>query len=173
MLAGAALASSGFVYESVQARRQKARQSLRTSILSALDEAMDAGWRRPHAKWRRPLLHRRQRGEGYGRSAEQDPAQETYDFSTEGQGPGATTLSADVIRAVMRHHDVRLGRCLLRHGAKSVDVHFEVGSDGRMKAVRLDLSGAAEQCLRTVLDAVRFPSRSGGPVKGSYQLRMQ
>lgn len=172
LLGAAALLSSGFVVESIRVRRPGARKSLWASLARAMDEAADEAWRAPRAKWRSASERRRHRGQGYGRSADKGPAQEHYDFSDDGKGV-LQTLSSDVIRATLRHHDQRIGGCLLRFGAQGVQIQFEVRSDGRLQAIRLDLTGPAEQCVRSVLEGVRFPSRPGGPVKGAYQLRMQ
>lgn len=173
LLAGAAIFSTGFVHESVQARRQRFRLSLEASLSRALDEAADEAWKRPQARWRSPLEHRRGQGKGHGSTYGKGPAEERYDFSDEGAGGVAASLSPEVVRNTMSPFDGRLGGCLIRHGAKSVDLQLEVGSDGRVSSVRMDVSGSAERCLRSVLQGVRFPSRPGGPAKGSYQIRLQ
>lgn len=172
-VAGAALASTGFVHEGVQARRQAAQRGWRASLRRALTEARDEAWRRAPAHWRRSAERRRRRGQGYGHTANRATLVQRYDFSSDGKSVTSTMLSADVIRATLRHHEDRLGACLLRHGAKGVDIQFEVGAAGSLQTVTLDLGGAAGRCVRQVLEGVRFPRRSGGRARGNYQLRMQ
>lgn len=89
------------------------------------------------------------------------------------QGAAASALSEEVVKATLRAHDDKLGACLIRHGAKSVHIQFDVKGSGDIAAVDLDVSGRAARCLKRILKGIRFPRRPGSLTKGNYHLRLQ
>jgi len=182
ILALAALLSTGFVHRTIQQRRTRGPggwaggrgpDAWRAAFQRVVDEAFDERWQGRARHWRSLRRARRQRGHRYGRHVVGRVRTQRYVFGGGGSSEGQGGLSVDMIQSILRQHDGPLGQCLMRHGATSVHIDFDVKGNGTMARISLDVTGAAAACLKRVLSGVRFPRHPGTVTKGSYDIRLQ